>query len=99
MAAEGAALMQAGLDPRGGGGAVIARRIRKEQLHSGKAIRTGVTRRGFDAQRKTGGEVAEPGGPSGIELARSRVRAEVFWQWPARLVSAGMCACKATGHA
>jgi hypothetical protein len=58
----------------------IARRARKEQLRSGKAVRTGVTRRGFDAQRKTNGEVTGPGGPSGIELARSRVRAEVFYQ-------------------
>jgi hypothetical protein len=35
--------------------AVIARRTRKEQLRSGKAVRAGATRRGFDAQRKTGG--------------------------------------------
>jgi hypothetical protein len=46
--------MQAGLGPRGGGGAVIARRTRKGQLRSGKAIRARVTRCGFDAQRKTG---------------------------------------------
>jgi hypothetical protein len=78
---------------------VIARRARKEQLRSGKAVRTGVTQRGFDAQRKTKGEVTGPGGPSGIEPARSRVRAEVFYRWPARLDSAGVCACKATGHA
>jgi hypothetical protein len=42
---------------------------------------------------------SEGGDPSGIEPARSRVRAEVFCQWPARLNSAGECACKATGHA
>jgi hypothetical protein len=79
--------------------AVIARQARKEQLRSGKAVRTGVTRYGFDAQRKIDSEVTGLGGPSGIEPARSRVRAEVFCQWPARLDSAGVCACKATGHA
>jgi hypothetical protein len=35
--------------------AVIARRAQKEQLRSGKAVRAGATRRGFDAQCKTGG--------------------------------------------
>jgi hypothetical protein len=79
--------------------AVIARQARKEQLCSGKAVRTGVTQRGFDAQRKTNDEVIGPGGPSGIEPARSRVRAKVFYRWPARLDSAGVSACKATGHA
>jgi hypothetical protein len=78
---------------------VIARRARKEQLRGGKAVRTGVTRRGFDAERKTDGEVTGPGGPSGIEPARLRVRAEVYYRWPARLDSTGVCACKATGHA
>jgi hypothetical protein len=34
---------------------VIARRIRKEWLYSGKVIRVEVTRRGFNAQRMTGG--------------------------------------------
>jgi hypothetical protein len=57
---------------------VTARRVRKEQLRSGKAVRTGVTWREFDAQCQTDDEVARPGGPSGIELARSRVRVEVF---------------------
>jgi hypothetical protein len=46
-----------------------------------------------------GGGVARPGGSSGSELARSRVRAEVFCQWPVRLDSAGVFACKTTGHA
>jgi hypothetical protein len=78
---------------------VIARRARKEQLRSGKAVRTGVMQRRFDAQRKTNDEVTGLGGPSGIEPACSRVQAEVFYRWPARLVSAGECACKATGHA
>jgi hypothetical protein len=50
---------------------VLARRTRKEQLRNGKAVRTGVTRRGFNAQRKTDSEVIGPGGPSGIEPARS----------------------------
>jgi hypothetical protein len=59
----------------------------------------GSNQRSFDVQRKTGGEVTGPRGPSGIEPARSRVRAEVFYQWPARLVSAGVSACKATDHA
>jgi hypothetical protein len=70
-AAEGVILMQAGLGPRGGAGAVmarragrrdgeakatvIARRARNEQLRSGKAVKAEVTRCGFDAQRKTGG--------------------------------------------
>jgi hypothetical protein len=79
--------------------AVIARRTRKEQLHSGKAVRAGVTWHGFDAQCKTAGGVTGPRGPSGIEPARSQVRAEVFYRWPARLDSAGVCACKATRHA
>jgi hypothetical protein len=48
---------------------------------------------------RKGGGVTGPGGPSGIEPARSRVRAEVFCQWPTRLDSAGVCVCKATGHA
>jgi hypothetical protein len=66
---------------------VTVRRVRREQLRSGKAVRTGVTRRGFDAQRKTDGEVTEPGGPSEVEPARSRVRAEAFYRWPTQLVS------------
>jgi hypothetical protein len=33
----------------------MAWQARKEQLRSGKAIRAGATRRGFDVQRKTGG--------------------------------------------
>jgi hypothetical protein len=78
---------------------VIARRARKEQLHSSKAVRAGAMQRGFDAQRKTSGRVTGPGGPSGIEPARSRVRAKVFCQWPARFDSADECACKATDHA
>jgi hypothetical protein len=35
--------------------AVIAQRIRKEQLRSDKAVEAGATQRGFDAQLKTGG--------------------------------------------
>jgi hypothetical protein len=45
------------------------------------------------ARRSEGGDL------SGIEPSRSRVRAEVFCQWSARLNSTGECACKATGHA
>jgi hypothetical protein len=78
---------------------VTARRVRKEQLRSGKAVRTGVTWREFDMQRKTDGEVTGPGGPSGIESTRPRMRARVFYQWSTRLVSAGTCICKATNYA
>jgi hypothetical protein len=42
---------------------------------------------------------SEGGGPGGIEPVHSRMRAEVFCQWPARLDSAGVCACKASDHA
>jgi hypothetical protein len=34
---------------------VIAQRVRKEQLRSGKAVKAEVTRCGFNVQRKTGG--------------------------------------------
>jgi hypothetical protein len=63
--------MRADHGPRSGGGAVMARRagrrsdeakaaviarlVQKEQLRSGKVVRAEATRRGFDAQRKTGG--------------------------------------------
>jgi hypothetical protein len=66
---------------------VTARQVRKEQLRSGKAVRTGVTWRGFGTQRKTDDEVTGPRGPSGTEPVRSRVRAEAFYRWPAQLVS------------
>jgi hypothetical protein len=66
---------------------VAVRRVRREQRRSGKAVRIGVTRRGFDAQRKTVGEVTEPEGPSEVEPARSRVRAEAFYRWPTQLMS------------
>jgi hypothetical protein len=88
--------MQADHGPRGGGRAVMAKRAgkrsgkakavviaqrnRKEQLRSGKAVRAGVTRHGSDAQHKTGGEVAGPGGPGGIGLVRPWMRAGVFYQ-------------------
>jgi hypothetical protein len=45
-------------------------------------------------QRRSEGE-----GPNGFGLARPRMRARVFYRWPARLVSTGVCTCKATGHA
>jgi hypothetical protein len=45
------------------------------------------------------GGVAGPGCSGGTGLARPRVRAGVFYRWPARLDSAGECACKATDHA
>jgi hypothetical protein len=50
--------------------------------------------KGTSVARRSEGE-----GPDGVELARSRVRAEVFYRWPTRLNSAGECVCKTTGHA
>jgi hypothetical protein len=41
----------------------------------------------------------EDGGPNGFGLARPRMRARMFYRWLARLVSAGVGACKATDHA
>jgi hypothetical protein len=38
-------------------------------------------------------------GPNGFGLARPRMRARVFYQWPTWLVSAGTCECKTTDHA
>jgi hypothetical protein len=49
---------------------VIARRAREEQLRSGKAVRAGVTRHGFDAQRKTSG-----GGKSTLMASQQMERA------------------------
>jgi hypothetical protein len=85
--------VQAGLGPREGGGAVRARQAGRRSCEAKVEVGAGVTRRGFDAQCKTGGRVAGPGGPGGIGLARPRVRAGVFYRWPARLGSAGVCAC------
>jgi hypothetical protein len=100
MAAEGAALMQTDHSPRGGGGAVmakrvgrrsgeakaavIAQRIRKEQLRSGKPVRAGATRRRFDAQHKTGGGgrpalMASQQVERTAELQDSEVRADFDW--------------------
>jgi hypothetical protein len=64
------------------GGAVIARRARKEQLRSGKAVKAEVTRRGFDAQRKTGGSgrpvvMASQQMERMAELQDPKVRAEL----------------------
>jgi hypothetical protein len=66
---------------------VTARQVRKEQLRSGKAVRTGVTWCGFGTQHKADDEVTGPRDPSGTEPARSRVRAEAFYRWPAQLVN------------
>jgi hypothetical protein len=38
--------------------AVIARRIRKEQLHSSKGVKAGTTRREFDARCRTDGRLS-----------------------------------------
>jgi hypothetical protein len=83
------------LHPCGGQGKSNAARVRRaaQDRRRWQAGPDGITADG------EGGGVAEPGGPSEIEPARSRVQAEVFCQWPARLDSAGTCACKATGHA
>jgi hypothetical protein len=48
---------------------VTARQFRKEQLHSGKAVRTGVTRRGFDTQRNTDDEAEAATGCNELEGA------------------------------
>jgi hypothetical protein len=40
----------------------------------------------------------EGGGPDGFRLARPRMRARVFYRWPARLDSVGVSACKTIGH-
>jgi hypothetical protein len=61
--------------------AVIARRTRKEQLRSGKAVRAEATRSGLDAQRKTGGGgrstlMASQQVKKATELQNPEVRAE-----------------------
>jgi hypothetical protein len=61
---------------------VIARRVRKEQLHSGKAVKAEVTRRGFDAQCKTSGGgrpvlMASQQMERMVELQDQEVRAEL----------------------
>jgi hypothetical protein len=62
--------------------AVIARRIRKEQLRSGKAVRAEATQRRFDAQRKIGGggkstRMASQQMERAAELQDPEVRAEL----------------------
>jgi hypothetical protein len=52
---EGAVLMQAGLGRRKGGGAVRARQAGRRSCEAKAEVGAGVTRRGFDAQRMTGG--------------------------------------------
>jgi hypothetical protein len=55
-AAEGTALMQADHGPRGGrGGKYGAANAEGEATQRHEAVGVGVTRRGFDAQHKTGG--------------------------------------------
>jgi hypothetical protein len=49
---------------------------------------------GASVARRSVGE-----GPNGFGLVRPRIRARVFCRWPARLISAGECVCKTTGHA
>jgi hypothetical protein len=62
---------------------VIAWRARKEQLRSGKAVKAEVTRREFDAQRKTGGGgrpalMATQEMERASELQNPEVRAELI---------------------
>jgi hypothetical protein len=52
----------------------MARQARKEQLRSGKEVEAGATRRGFDAQRKTGGG----GRPVRMAYNRRRGRQSYF---------------------
>jgi hypothetical protein len=61
---------------------VVAWRARREQLRSGKAVRARVMRRGFDAQRKTGGGgrpvlMASQQVERAVELLNPEVRAEL----------------------
>jgi hypothetical protein len=48
---------------------VTARQVRNEQLRSGKAVRTGVTRRRFDTQRNTDVEAEAATGCDELEGA------------------------------
>jgi hypothetical protein len=83
------------LCPCGGRGRSNAARIRRA-AHDRRRWKTGPD--GVTADGESGG-VTGPGGPSGTKPARSRVRSEVFCQWPAQFVSVGACVCKATDHA
>jgi hypothetical protein len=80
--ASGAAACKLG-EPGAQLSAVIARRIRKEQLRSGKAVRE-ATRCGLDAQSKTGGggrpalmASQQVAGGKAAELQDPEVRAEL----------------------
>jgi hypothetical protein len=48
---------------------VTARQVRKEELRSGKAVRTGVTWHGFDTQRNTDDEAEAATGCKELEGA------------------------------
>jgi hypothetical protein len=52
-----------------------------------------------EAERASVARRSESEGPDGFGLTRPRMRARVFYQWPAQLDSAGVSACKTTGHA
>jgi hypothetical protein len=76
----------------------MARQVRRRSC--GAKATVGRDELGRDVVQPSTTSTLHPyGGSSGIEPARSRVRAEEFCQWPAQLDSAGMRACKATGHA
>jgi hypothetical protein len=64
-----------------------------------KVVRCEQTMALAKAERASVARQSEGGGPDGFGLARPRMRARVFYRWPARLISAGVDACKATGRA
>jgi hypothetical protein len=81
---KGAVLMQAGLGPRKGGGAVRARQAGRRSCEAKAEVGAVVTRRGFDAQRKTGGggrpalmASQQVAGGKEAELQDPEVRAEL----------------------
>jgi hypothetical protein len=83
-AAEGTALIQADHGPHDGGGVSIAWRIGRGGCGAKAEFGAGVTRRGFDAQRKTGGggrpalmASQQVAGGKAVELQDPEVRAEL----------------------
>jgi hypothetical protein len=52
-----------------------------------------------EAERASVARRSESEGPDGFGLTRPRMRARVFYRWPAQLDSVGVSACKTTGHA
>jgi hypothetical protein len=52
-----------------------------------------------ESERASVARRSESEGSDGFVLTRPRMQARVFYRWPARLDSAGVSACKTTGHA